>query len=366
MGWEYHTYSITAASTTTRLRFESLTAGDTGPVIDDVSVSLAGDYERSSGSVEFAPGETTKTLGIPVLGDTAVEPDETFTVRLADPQNAALDRPHATVTILNDDQPAPRVIQVFVSSPQWPQALKDRLDADGLGSDRAGYAVPAGAGDGARLSQLAALPWHNVTQVSVRFDADVDVGQGQLVVLNGAGQAYDVTDFAYDPTSRTATWTVSAPFSDDRVELRLLSDEEGVRGAGPWGQPLDGEWDNDPAARPAPAYPSGDGVPGGQFNFRFTVLPGDVTGDGRVNSLDVADVRRRVGRFAADHVTGDNAYSVFADTNADGRINALDLAAVRRRLGRALPVIDPVPPTAPAAGSAPITREFFAQDEELL
>jgi hypothetical protein len=38
-----------------------------------------------SGQVTFAPGETVRTITIPVRGDTQVEPDEGFTVTLFDP-----------------------------------------------------------------------------------------------------------------------------------------------------------------------------------------------------------------------------------------------------------------------------------------
>jgi choice-of-anchor C domain-containing protein len=39
MGWEYHEYVLTADSTTTRLKFQSLTLNFLGPVIDDVSLT---------------------------------------------------------------------------------------------------------------------------------------------------------------------------------------------------------------------------------------------------------------------------------------------------------------------------------------
>ncbi len=38
MGWEYHTYTVTATGATSRLRFKSLTVSFLGPVIDDVSI----------------------------------------------------------------------------------------------------------------------------------------------------------------------------------------------------------------------------------------------------------------------------------------------------------------------------------------
>jgi hypothetical protein len=70
--------------------------------------ALAGsDYQSTSGSVTFAPGQTTQYINVPVYGDTTLEPDETFTVKVTGVTgNATLGRTQATVTILNDDMPA--------------------------------------------------------------------------------------------------------------------------------------------------------------------------------------------------------------------------------------------------------------------
>ena len=38
-----------------------------------------------SGTLTFAPGATTRTVAVPILGDTLSEPDETLTVNLANP-----------------------------------------------------------------------------------------------------------------------------------------------------------------------------------------------------------------------------------------------------------------------------------------
>ena len=61
------------------------------------------DYAPRSGQLEFAPGQMSRTIVVPIIGDTAVEADETFTVRLARPQNATLATGVATGTITNDD-----------------------------------------------------------------------------------------------------------------------------------------------------------------------------------------------------------------------------------------------------------------------
>ncbi|WP_434222507.1 Calx-beta domain-containing protein [Limnospira platensis CENA597] len=63
------------------------------------------DYRRTAGRLIFQPGQTRQVINVPVFGDTKVEPDETFTVNLSNPQNAELGRRRATGTILNDDVP---------------------------------------------------------------------------------------------------------------------------------------------------------------------------------------------------------------------------------------------------------------------
>ncbi|MEF8730116.1 MAG: Calx-beta domain-containing protein [Accumulibacter sp.] len=61
------------------------------------------------GTLEFAVGETQKTVTIEVLGDALLEFDEVFTLTLSAPVNAALGSATASVTILNDDVPPPEV-----------------------------------------------------------------------------------------------------------------------------------------------------------------------------------------------------------------------------------------------------------------
>ena len=51
----------------------------------------------------FAPGETTKTISVPVKGDLLYEDAETFTVNLSSPTNATLGTATGTGTITNDD-----------------------------------------------------------------------------------------------------------------------------------------------------------------------------------------------------------------------------------------------------------------------
>ncbi|MFM7559687.1 Calx-beta domain-containing protein, partial [Cylindrospermopsis raciborskii] len=55
-----------------------------------------------TGTVNFAAGETSKTITVNVSGDTTVEPDEGFTVTLSNPTNATITTGTATGTITNE------------------------------------------------------------------------------------------------------------------------------------------------------------------------------------------------------------------------------------------------------------------------
>lgn len=61
------------------------------------------DYTKTTGTVTFAAGETTAFIRVPVLGDTAIEGDETFTVSLSDPVGAQVLDTTATGTIQDDE-----------------------------------------------------------------------------------------------------------------------------------------------------------------------------------------------------------------------------------------------------------------------
>jgi hypothetical protein len=61
------------------------------------------DYQAVSGTLQFAPGETQRTITVPVIGDRLDEDDETFVVTLSNPVGARLGTAEGTGTILDDD-----------------------------------------------------------------------------------------------------------------------------------------------------------------------------------------------------------------------------------------------------------------------
>ena len=61
------------------------------------------DYTATSGTVTFAPGDTAKTISVPIVDDDVEDSGETFTVTLSNPAGATLGNHTATGTIHNND-----------------------------------------------------------------------------------------------------------------------------------------------------------------------------------------------------------------------------------------------------------------------
>ncbi len=120
----------------------SVAEGDAGTTVATVTVSLVpastkvvkvayltangtatagADYVAKAGSLSFAPGQTTQTIGIAVKGDTLFENDETFSVTLRTPTNATIGTSKATVTIENDDA-MPALSIASLGTPEGPGA----------------------------------------------------------------------------------------------------------------------------------------------------------------------------------------------------------------------------------------------------
>jgi len=69
----------------------------------DGTATAGSDYVARVGTLTFAPGTTAQGVAITVNGDTAVEPNETFSVDLSGASNAGIARATGTGTITNDD-----------------------------------------------------------------------------------------------------------------------------------------------------------------------------------------------------------------------------------------------------------------------
>ncbi|WP_425530276.1 beta strand repeat-containing protein [Xanthomonas campestris] len=109
----------------------------------DGTATAGSDYVARSGTLTFAPGTTAQGVAITVNGDTAVEPNETFSVGLSGASNASIARATGAGTILNDD------VVVTVGPASLPaatagSAYSQNLSASG-GTAPYSFAVTAGA-----------------------------------------------------------------------------------------------------------------------------------------------------------------------------------------------------------------------------
>ena len=86
----------------------TLSAPASGPVTvayatADGTARAGSDHTAKSGTLSFAAGETRKTIQLVVRGDTAVEGNESFAVRLSNASGATIADGEALATILDDD-----------------------------------------------------------------------------------------------------------------------------------------------------------------------------------------------------------------------------------------------------------------------
>ncbi|RIK86697.1 MAG: hypothetical protein DCC67_02470 [Planctomycetota bacterium] len=208
---------------------------------------------------------------------------------------------------------------VRAGSTEWSADFTEHVDpALGLG-----YIIPPAD---------APLPWTNLNRLSVTFTNALEkAGGGTLTAddfdLRGVNQAdYNplVTGFAYDPVSRTATFTLSQPIEADSLRVHIAG--SGVQDAA-------------------------GHVQLGQYEFRFDVLPGDYGRSGLVDQLDLETWQGQFG--LTDLAAG-------ADGNADGLVDGADFLAWQRRHGELVP-----PPTGiltqNSAVAAAIADRAFAQ-----
>jgi hypothetical protein len=122
--WHFTDYTYTAARPTLTIADVTVPEGHSGahaasftvrltpPAATPVTVTYttangtaaAGDYASKQRTLTFAPGESLATVAIAINGDTTVEPDETFFVRLSNASApAVIGTAQATGTIQNDD-----------------------------------------------------------------------------------------------------------------------------------------------------------------------------------------------------------------------------------------------------------------------
>lgn len=183
------------------------------------SATAGADYVAASGTVTFPAGTTARTVAVSVVGDTAVEGDETFLLTLSGPSGATLGDAQGEATIVDDDAALParselshgsratlrldgqdgtpgvdvyrlsqaarasyEVVLDAASGDVMPAAL-ERLAADGSTVLQTGAAVGAG--------RARSLRWHNTASTAVG-NQGVRVRSGGCTTGCGADDQYRI------------------------------------------------------------------------------------------------------------------------------------------------------------------------------
>jgi hypothetical protein len=88
-----------------------------------ITATAGVDFQANSGRVKFDPGQTSRTVSIPIIGDPMDEFDETFTVSLLSPVNAPIgDRQGIGLIVDNDPPPNIAINDVSVQEGDTGQA----------------------------------------------------------------------------------------------------------------------------------------------------------------------------------------------------------------------------------------------------
>ncbi|MHB9045770.1 MAG: Ig-like domain-containing protein [Pirellulales bacterium] len=299
------------------------TTADTTPTFD-LSVPSGSYFRFYRDGVVIGDYQTGATYTTPP------QPDGTYNYTVAAVDNAGNVSPQSPPLAVTVDTRPPAVAGVLIGGSSW------------TGGNAGGYSIPVGSGQ-----QLAPLPWANVNQIKVVFSENVLVDKADLT-LSGVNVAqYDLSGaaFSYQPGTFTATWTLASALAADKLEIRLNADAAGFI-QDPIARRLDGEWTNpaSPADTGTDTYPSGNGTAGGNFVFRFRVLPCDANQDGSVDIFDVANVQVNYGQ------TGGMSPAE-GDFDGNGTVDIFDVALLQVAYGRTLEPPAPMPAAAPGAGS---------------
>ncbi len=147
------------------------------------------DFVPTVGGVRIPNGATSTKISVPIIGDTTVEPDETFTVALYQIERSGITRQVATGTIINDDgAPAATLDSIAVTAPAT------------LVAGLTGQASVQGTYSDGTVKPITGATWSATGGVSVS-----DTG-----LVSGVATPSGVVTASFGGKTASATVTVSA------------------------------------------------------------------------------------------------------------------------------------------------------------
>lgn len=178
-------------------------------------------------------------------------------------------------TLIGLDGPPLRIVS------QAPQITE--VTVSGSASTHDPYSFSGVTGSGA---QLQTVPVGGADTIQLSFSEEVLVTSTDFTLTHMEGLTLPSVDtFTYDLDTRTATWQFDDELPRGQYLIQLADSVYDLDH-----DALDGEffnpWSVNDSADTTSELPSGDGTAGGEFRFRFTLLPGDFSGNNVGDSAD--------------------------------------------------------------------------------
>jgi hypothetical protein len=238
------------------------------------------------------------------------------------------------LTVVAAPPPPSQVTGVYARGAAWSGAFTTHLQDKGL-TDAAGWLeLSRGAG------QTDTLPWSNVNQLLVKFANLPALAAGQLQIVAGSGVSLPNYTVAFNAGTQTALVSFDQALPMGKF-LIWIDDAVGN---------FDGEWTDNVSTA------SGNGTAGGDFAFRFNVLPGDFDRSQSVAFGEIGQQRNMIGRTTA---SGD--YNYRQDYDGSGSISFGDYGQARNNVGLAIGTM--ADPTLPTMGdSNPLGPESYGPE----
>jgi sugar lactone lactonase YvrE len=160
------------------------------------TATAGSDYSSTSGTLNFAAGEVTTNITVPIINDTIYEgTNETFTLTLSNPTNGTLLTNSSTVVTITENDPKPSLaiasslssnegdsgtsvfnVNVTLSNPTFQQVTVKYATQDGTAADGSDYVAASGT--------LTFPPGTTYLPVAVTVNGDTAIEHDETFVIN--------------------------------------------------------------------------------------------------------------------------------------------------------------------------------------
>jgi hypothetical protein len=298
----------------------ALASGDGAVVIANLTFAIASGASAGTTPVNLRAHDGGQ-VSTAVFDDLAAA-----AVLLPAPSNEPNDEGDGSITVMSAATP-PRVTGVYVRGSSWNATYLAMSPFTKLGSTNLGWRLPDGT---SQLSDSSTVSWNNIDTLSIQFDrpvAQMPADALQLILGTTSGNAAIIPTVA--PTlheaGTIATWRLPADYAYLRRGQHMISLSSSSI-ASLEGAPLDGNWATGSSTY---AAGSGDGTAGGDFEFVFNALVGDVQANGRVSPQDITAARAAL-QSVFGTLPGNDTFRF--DIDGSGRISPSDLTQIRSQL----------------------------------